>query len=144
MSSIGTVSHPFQDVTITSAGERANSVAGNRSSGLLPWRDVGTVKNLLRPLYRRTTIARVSALEADLAQTRQLVAEMHRVLMELNHEIRGGGEQVLPLFLGAADRLRLDADTAIAVTEVIERQLALLDARLERFEALAAGTNAAQ
>lgn len=105
---------------------------------------MGTVKNLLRPLYRRTTIARVSALEADLAQTRQLVAEMHRVLMELNHEIRGGGEQVLPLFLGAADRLRLDADSAIAVTEVIERQLALLDARLERFEALAAGTNAAQ
>lgn len=44
--------------------------------------------------------------------------------MELNHDVRSGAEQSLPLFLGYLERLRLDADTAVAAVDVIERQLA--------------------
>ena len=39
-------------------------------------------------------------------------------------------ERGLPLFLGYSERLRLDADTAVSATQVIERQLAILDDRL--------------
>lgn len=59
-----------------------------------------------------------------------LVVELHEAVMELNHDVRAGAEGCLPLFLGYSERLRLDADTAIGATHVIERQLALLDERL--------------
>lgn len=50
-----------------------------------------------------------------------------QTLMELNHDVRSGAEEGLPLFLGYAERLRLDADTAIGAVAVVERQLTLLE-----------------
>ena len=59
-----------------------------------------------------------------------VVTQLQDTVNELNHDVRSGAEQSLPLFLGYSERLRLDADTAIGATQVIERQLALLDERL--------------
>lgn len=79
----------------------------------------------------------VTALSAEVAALREvvlninhLVTELHGTVNELNHDVRSGAERSLPLFLGYSERLRLDADTAIGATQVIERQLALLDERL--------------
>jgi hypothetical protein len=79
----------------------------------------------------------VAALSADVAALREVVlninhvvTQMQETLNQLNHDVRSGSEQALPLFLGYSERLRLDTDTAIGATQVIERQLALLDERL--------------
>lgn len=56
-----------------------------------------------------------------------MVDEMHRVLMLLNHDVRSGADEALPLFVGYTERLRLDADTAIGAAQVIERQLSELE-----------------
>lgn len=83
----------------------------------------------------------VAALTAEVAAMRDVVlninhvvTELQAVVMEMNHDIRSGAERALPLFLGYSERLRLDADTAIGATQVIERQLALLDERLAAAE----------
>jgi hypothetical protein len=87
----------------------------------------------------------IAALATDIAELRtvvlsinHIVIELQKTVNELNHDVRSGAEQSLPLFLGYAERLRLDADTAIGATQVIERQLALLDERL----AAASGSDA--
>ena len=79
----------------------------------------------------------LAALGAEMAALREVVLNINHVVTqlqetvnELNHDVRSGAEEGLPLFLGYAERLRLDADTAIGATQVIERQLALLDERL--------------
>ena len=79
----------------------------------------------------------VAAIAAEVASLREIVLNINHVVtqlqetvLELNHDIRSGAERSLPLFLGYSERLRLDADTAIGATQVIERQLALLDERL--------------
>ena len=79
----------------------------------------------------------VAALSADVAALREVVLNINHVVIqlqdtvnELNHDVRSGAESSLPLFLGYSERLRLDADTAIGATQVIERQLALLDERI--------------
>jgi hypothetical protein len=79
----------------------------------------------------------VAALTAEVAALREVVLNINHVVtqlqdtvMELNHDVRSGAERSLPLFLGYSERLRLDADTAIGATQVIERQLAVLDERL--------------
>ncbi len=84
----------------------------------------------------------LNALAAEVAATRDVVlqinhvvTEMQAVLLELNHDVRSGAERSLPLFLGYTERLRLDADTAVGATQVIERQLALLDERLSTLDA---------
>lgn len=59
-----------------------------------------------------------------------LLDQLARTVNELNHDVRSGAEDGLPLYLGHAARLRLDADTAIGAAELIERQLALLEDRL--------------
>ena len=81
--------------------------------------------------------ADTTVLRAELAELRDVVlninhvvTQLHDTVNQLNHEVRSGAEQSLPLFLGYSERLRLDADTAIGATQVIERQLALLDERL--------------
>lgn len=83
----------------------------------------------------------VAALAAEVAAMREVVlninhvvTELQSTVMEMNHDIRSGAERSLPLFLGYSERLRLDADTAIGATQVIERQLALLDQRLAAAE----------
>jgi hypothetical protein len=78
----------------------------------------------LRAAVRRLTGSDVRALRAEVADLRAVVEQTNRVLMDLNHEVRSGSESALPLFLGWADRLRLDTDTAVAAAQVIERQLA--------------------
>ena len=72
----------------------------------------------------------LTALTAEVAALREVVLNINHVVTELNHDIRSGAERSLPLFLGYSERLRLDADTAIGATQVIERQLALLDERI--------------
>jgi hypothetical protein len=74
--------------------------------------------------------AEVAALRDVVLNINHLVTQLHETVNELNHDVRAGAEQSLPLFLGYSERLRLDADTAIGATQVIERQLALLDERL--------------
>jgi hypothetical protein len=79
----------------------------------------------------------LAALSAEVADLRQVVLNINHVVTQvqdtvnqLNHDVHAGAEQSLPLFLGYSERLRLDADTAVSATQVIERQLALLDERL--------------
>jgi hypothetical protein len=79
----------------------------------------------------------VAALTAEVAELRRILLDVNHVVTQvqetvnqLNHDVRSGAEDALPLFLGYSERLRLDADTAIGATQVIERQLALLDERL--------------
>lgn len=80
----------------------------------------------------------VAELRTILLEVNHVVAQLQATVNELNHDVRSGAEQSLPLFLGYSERLRLDADTAIGATQVIDRQLALLDERL----AAAAGSDA--
>jgi len=63
---------------------------------------------------------------------RNQVHVMSDIVKSLNHDIRSGSERSLPLFMGYADRLRLDADAAIGATQVIERQIAQLQQRLDQ------------
>lgn len=85
----------------------------------------------------------VAELRAEVAQIREVVfninhvvTQLHEVVETLNHDVRSGAEPALPLFLGHAERLRLDADTAIGATQVIERQLALLSEQVAALEHL--------
>ena len=80
--------------------------------------------------------AEVAALRDVVLNINHVVTQLQATVNELNHDVRSGAERSLPLFLGYSERLRLDADTAIGATQVIERQLALLDERI----AAASGT----
>lgn len=84
----------------------------------------------LRALVGRITGRDVRALRAEVAGLRDELQTVSRIVQELNHDIRTGSESSLPLFQGYAERLRLDADTAIGAVQVIERQIALLEQRL--------------
>jgi prefoldin subunit 5 len=81
----------------------------------------------------------IQALRDEIAVVRETVAsinhrmgEIERVVSELNHDVRSGSEEGLPLFLGYAERFRTDADTMIGVTELIDRQLAMITRQVER------------
>jgi hypothetical protein len=56
-----------------------------------------------------------------------LIPAIHHTVTQLSHDVHAGSEDALPLFVGYAERLRLDADTAIGAAQVIERQLAELE-----------------
>ena len=91
----------------------------------------------LKGLKSRIRGEHLAALTAEVADLREVVLTINHVVTQvqdtvnqLNHDVHAGAEQALPLFLGYSERLRLDADTAIGATQVIERQLALLDERL--------------
>ena len=81
----------------------------------------------------------VAALTAEVAALREVVLNINHVVNQLNHDVRYGAERSLPLFLGYSERLRLDADTAIGATHVIERQLALMEERLATFDSTERG-----
>jgi hypothetical protein len=92
-------------------------------------------------LMSRARGDQLAALTAEVAAIREVVYNINHVVTqlqqtvnELNHDVRSGAEESLPLFIGYTERLRLDADTAIGATQVIERQLALLDQRLAAAE----------
>lgn len=56
-----------------------------------------------------------------------MTGEVHRVVMALNHEVHAGAPTGLPLFVGFAERLRTDAETAVGAVEIIDRQLRRLE-----------------
>ena len=85
---------------------------------------------LIRAIIGRITGRDVRALRAEVAELRNQLTLMNDVLQSLNHDIRSGSEASLPLFQGYAERLRLDADTAVGAAQLIERQIARLDQRL--------------
>ena len=87
---------------------------------------------ILRALVGRLTGRDVRALRAEVAEMRNQIQVMGDILQSLNHDIRSGSERSLPLFMGYAERLRLDADTAVGATQVIERQIAQLQQRLDQ------------
>ncbi|MGA0884788.1 MAG: hypothetical protein ACO3SZ_00945 [Ilumatobacteraceae bacterium] len=87
---------------------------------------------ILKAILRRLTGSDIRALRAEVAELKVTNAQIAEVVMNLNHDIRSGSEASLPLFLGYLDRLRLDADTAVAAAETIERQLAELRELSER------------
>jgi hypothetical protein len=71
-------------------------------------------------------------MRAEVAEMRNQIQVMSDVLQSLNHDIRSGSERSLPLFMGYAERLRLDADTAVGATQVIERQIDQIHQRLNQ------------
>ena len=87
---------------------------------------------ILKAIFRRLTGSDVRALRAEVAELKATNAQIAEVVMNLNHDIRSGSESSLPLFLGYLDRLRLEADTAVAAAETIERQLAEMRELSER------------
>ena len=68
---------------------------------------------ILRAFIGRLTGRDVRALRAEVAEMRNQIQVMNDILQSLNHDIRSGSERSLPLFMGYAERLRLDADTAV-------------------------------
>lgn len=99
---------------------------------------MASIKGYFRRLRGDQVVStEAAALSGELAELRQtvlninhVVTELQATVMELNHDVRSGADRSLPLFIGYAERLRLDADTAIGATQVIERQLALVEERL--------------
>ena len=101
-----------------------------RPTSLTAWRR-SKVSSAERVVTRSTALtAEVAALREVVLNINHVVTQLQDTVMELNHDVRSGAERSLPLFLGYSERLRLDADTAIGATQLIERQLALLDERL--------------
>ena len=97
-------------------------------------RIVRAIMRRFRRLLRRGPggLAReVADLRTSVEQMKAQLDTIDRVVQSLNHDIRSGADRSLPLFLGYAERLRLDADTATGVAQVIERRLAELEDRLD-------------
>lgn len=80
-------------------------------------------------------LAGVVQLRATLIELRTSVDHLHHVLSELNHDVRSGSDEVLPLFLGHAERLRTDAETVVSASLLMDRQLRRLDAQVDRLTA---------
>lgn len=87
---------------------------------------------VVHSLMRRLRGDDLMALRAEVADLRHVVLELHRMVSELNHDVRSGSEQGLPLFLGYAERFRTDADTVVGASVVIERQLQRLTEHVDR------------
>ena len=87
---------------------------------------------ILRALVGRLTGRDMRALRAEVAEMRNQIQVMNDILQSLNHDIRSGSERSLPLFMGYAERLRLDADTAVGAAQVIERQIDQIQQRLNQ------------
>jgi hypothetical protein len=124
-------------VTVGTGGVRRRAATGAQSVGpyTLGMRRLGWVA-------RRVRGDDIAALAEQVAALRELVGSVnHRlgavedVLQTLNHDVRAGSEDVLPMFLGYAQRFRTDADTMVGVTELIDRQLALITEQVERLTA---------
>ena len=93
-------------------------------------------------MARRVRGDDIAALTEQVAAMREVIESVnHRlaavedVLHTLNHDVRAGSEDVFPMFLGYAQRFRTDADTMVGVTELIDRQLALITEQVERLVA---------
>lgn len=87
-------------------------------------------RTAVRIIFDRVTGADVRAVRGELAEVRTIVASMHdtlgllnELIQTLNHDVRSGSEDGLPLFLGYAERFRTDADAMVGAVAVIDRQL---------------------
>ena len=87
---------------------------------------------VVHSLMRRLRGDDLAALRAEVAELRQVVLQLNQLMSELNHDVRSGSEQGLPLFLGYAERFRTDADTVVGASAVIERQLQRLTEQVDR------------
>ncbi len=87
---------------------------------------------ILRALVGRLSGRDMRALRVEVAEMRNQIQVMSDILQSLNHDIRSGSERSLPLFMGYAERLRLDADTAVGAAQVIERQIDQIHQRLNQ------------
>jgi ubiquinone biosynthesis protein UbiJ len=83
----------------------------------------------------------VAALRTLVYELNHRVAQMSELLTSLNHDVRSGADEALPLFHGYLERVRNDAETSLSATQVIERQLAALDARIEQLTKLTASAD---
>lgn len=86
---------------------------------------------VVKALMSRITGRDVRVLRAEVAEIRNQVQVINDVVQSLNHDVRSGADRSLPLFLGYAERVRLDADTAMAAVESIERQITRLEAMID-------------
>lgn len=86
---------------------------------------------VVRALWRRITGRDVRDVRAEVAEIRNEVRVISDLVQSLNHDVRSGADRSLPLFLGYAERVRLDAETAVAAVESIERQIARLEAMID-------------
>lgn len=78
-------------------------------------------------LRRKVSIARdVQALQGEVAELRLALAEMAAVLQRLDDDVRAGSADTLPLYLGYAERLRVDTETSVSAVKAIEQQIAEL------------------
>ncbi|MFM8563451.1 MAG: hypothetical protein ACKOCE_06105 [Acidimicrobiia bacterium] len=91
----------------------------------------------IKALAGRVTGRDVRALRAEVAEIRNQIQVLNDVVQSLNHDVRSGADRSLPLFLGYAERMRLDADTAIGAVQTIERQIARLEALIDEATAAA-------
>ena len=86
---------------------------------------------VVKALLTRISGRDVRALRAEVAEIRNQVQVINDVVQSLNHDVRSGADRSLPLFLGYAERVRLDADTAVAAVQSIERQIARLEVLID-------------
>jgi hypothetical protein len=78
---------------------------------------------VLRALLRRITGGDLRALRSEVRELRVAVDRIDELVQQLNHELRAAAEDGPPLSIGLAERVRLDAETALASVRVIDRQL---------------------
>ena len=76
--------------------------------------------------------ADVQALQGEVAELRVALADMAAVLQRLDDDVRSGSADTLPLYLGYAERLRVDAETSISAVSIIEQQIAELKDLMSR------------
>ena len=76
--------------------------------------------------------AEVQALQGEVAELRVALADMAAVLQRLDDDVRPGSADTLPLYLGYAERLRVDAETSISAVSIIEQQIAELKDLMSR------------
>jgi hypothetical protein len=82
----------------------------------------------------------VAHLREDVATIRDAVNHLGMVIGQLNHDVRSGAPEGLPLFVGYVDRLRVDAETAVGASVTIDRQLQRLGEQIDRLTAPDAGS----
>jgi hypothetical protein len=78
---------------------------------------------VLKALLRRLTGGDLRALRSEVAEMRAAVERIDALVQQMNHELHAAAEEGPPLSIGLAERVRLDAETALASVRVIDRQL---------------------
>jgi hypothetical protein len=78
---------------------------------------------VLRALLRRLTGGDLREIRSEIRELRVAVDRIDGIVQQLNHELRVAAEDGPPLSIGLAERVRLDAETALASVRVIDRQL---------------------